>query len=144
MNEQRDDIWAVRNPGDWVVVTTNGTLRGDGGLVMGRGIAKEACSKYPSLQKVLGHAVKQNGLRLEVLETMRLVAFPVKVEFYQKADLDLILRSTIQLVEALPKLFGGRILMPRPGCGNGKLDWLQVEPIVKHYLTDDRITVFTK
>lgn len=141
MIEKSGDIWESRQPGDWIVITTNGTLRRDGKLVMGRGIALEASQRYKYLQARLGYLIQRNGLQLELLEPDRLIAFPVKYEFYEKADLNLILKSTIQLVDAQPRLHG-RVLLPRPGCGNGKLDWIQVEPILRHYLLDDRFIVF--
>jgi hypothetical protein len=32
------------------------------------------------------------------------------------------------------------ILLPRPGCGNGQLDWAQVGPAIAPLL-DDRVTI---
>lgn len=144
MLQQRGDIWAARQERDWVAVTTNSTLRKDHCLVMGKGIAKEAATKYPKLQERLGAAIMSFGLRLEWLEDIRLIAFPVKYNYWQAADINLILRSALQLLEIEPRLNGGRILMPRPGCGNGRLDWAEVEPMLSHYLIDDRFIVFSK
>ncbi len=144
MMEARGDIWRVRQPEDFVCVTTNGTLRKDGKLVMVRGIAYEASQKYPWIQKALGELISTHGLKVEVFQPTKLIAFPVKYEFWQKADINLILKSTIQLVELEPKLPSGRILMGRPGCGFGHLDWLEVEPLLKHYLVSDRFIVFHK
>lgn len=143
MLENYGDLWAARQPGDWVCITVNATLRSDGLLVMGRGIALEASKKYPWLQESLGLLIKQHGSRLEVLDQDRLIAFPVKNHFKDKADINIILKSTLQLLDATSRI-EGRILMPRPGAGYGRLDWLEVRPMLMHYLTDDRFVVFHK
>lgn len=143
MVEVQGDIWTERKPEDYVVITTCGTLRTDGKLVMGRGIAFQAAKRYPWLQQALGDCIELSGLGVVVPHPdARLIAFPVKYEFYQRANLQLILKSTLQLLELAPRLEGGNILLPRPGCSNGKLDWLEVEPMLRHYLTDDRYVVF--
>lgn len=145
-------MWEARQPQDYLCITTCGTLRKDDCLVMGRGIALEASKKYPWLQAALGEAVKRNGLQVEVFTKPRLIAFPVKYQFYEHADLSLIEHSTKQLLTKVERLqlFSNpannniRILLGRPGCGNGKLDWLQVQPIMRQYLVDNRFVIFSK
>jgi len=143
MLEQSGDLWTARQPGDWVVITVNATLRKDGWLVMGRGLALEASKRYPSLQYELGGLIKQHGSRLEVLEYDKLISFPVKNHFKDKADINIILKSTLQLLDAAQRI-EGRVLMPRVGSGYGRLDWLEVRPMLMHYLVDDRFIVFNK
>lgn len=143
MLEKYGDLWEARQPGDWVCITVNAFIRNDGCLVMGRGIALEASRKYPYLQKRLGVLIEEHGSRVEVLEDLQLISFPVKRHFKDKADLQIIHRSTLQLLEASSQI-SGRILMPRPGAGFGRLDWLEVKPMIAHYLTNDRFVVFHK
>lgn len=145
MLQAKGNIWDHLTLSDWVVVTTNCTLRKDGALVMGRGIALEAKNKWPWLPKLVGEMITQRGLQVEKIQTNteKIVIFPVKYEFYLPAKLQLIEKSTKALVNLLPSLHGGRILMPRVGCGNGRLDWVQVEPILRTYLTSDRFVVFS-
>lgn len=143
MLEKTGDLWKARQPGDWVCITINSFIRNDGCLVMGRGIALEATKLYPDIQKTLGLLIEAHGSRLEVLEDDKLIAFPVKKHFKDKADLQIILRSTIQLLDAAKRI-QGRILMPRPGAGFGRLDWLEVKPMLAHYLSSDRFVVFHK
>lgn len=62
-----------------------------------------------------------------------------------KADLSIIERSAQQLVALANQRWPDplhRIVLPRPGCGAGELDWQQVRPMLKHYL-DDRFAVIT-
>lgn len=145
MLEQRGNIWDAITPDDWVAITTNCTIRNDGALVMGRGIALEAKKKWPWLPKLVGEMITQRGLQVEKIQTKteKIIIFPVKYEFYLPASLNLIAKSTKELATMLPSLRSGRILMGRPGCGNGKLDWVEVEPILRTYLTDDRVVVFS-
>jgi len=143
MIEHKGDIWTFRQPDDHVVITTNNTIRRDGALVMGRGIALEACSKYPRLQFELGNRIRQFGLRVEHIRPHKLIIFPVKFHYRDSADINLILRSTLQLL-TLAEEIEGRILMPRPGCGYGHLDWAEVGPMMNHYLTSDKFIVFSK
>lgn len=119
-------------------VTTNGTLRKDGACVMGRGIAKTIKELYPNVPYVLGKLIKQNGNITQHIITTKhnvdLVAFPVKHNWYETADIELIKRSCIQLIKYAD---GKTVLLPRPGCGNGKLDWQQVKPIIEKILPDN-------
>jgi len=54
----------------------------------------------------------------------------------------LIRQSARQLVEMADKFGWGSVVLPRPGCGNGGLDWDDVRPILEAIL-DDRFTVVT-
>lgn len=147
MIEITGDLWEYRQPEDWVGITTNLTLRRDGKLVMGRGIAFEASQRYPALQKEWGEKIRETSEKqpsIILTPKWKLIAFPVKYHFRDDADINLILRSTIQLLDILPMLSGGRILLPRPGCGNGRLDYAEVEPLLRKYLTSDRFIVFNQ
>ena len=70
----------------------------------------------------------------------RIIAFPVKHHWAQKADLELIRKSAEQLVEI--SQYCERVLIPRPGCGNGQLNWEEVKPILEEIL-DDRFYVIS-
>jgi hypothetical protein len=78
----------------------------------------------------------------------RLVTFPVKRHWGDRADLDLIEASARWLCHALdhraeqkvPPGFLAPLYLVRPGCGNGKLDWKDVKPILASIL-DDRFIV---
>ena len=56
--------------------------------------------------------------------------FPVKHNWYEKADLELIERSAMEL-RAILQAKKCRTYIPMVGCGNGGLDWVDVKPRLK-------------
>lgn len=145
------NLWEV--PADLHVITTNGTVKMNGACVMGRGCAREAKYMYPSLDLKLGRMVKDSGnivhflnftpARPNVDYPHRLASFPVKHNWWEQADTYLIERSAKQLVELVNTTPGiMSVVMPRPGCGNGQLNWQDVRPLIEPIL-DDRFTVVT-
>lgn len=139
------DLWTYA--ADWRVVTTNGFTRKDGTAVMGRGVASQARTKYPELERKLGQQLRATGNYVYVFPEYKIVTLPVKPTrgpdgtpgFMVAADPILIGESLVQLVR---RNLDGVIAMPRPGCGNGKLDWAtQVKPICDLVLKDDRYVV---
>jgi hypothetical protein len=61
----------------------------------------------------------------------------------QWADLDLIGRSADELVALTTRYGWQTVVLPRPGCNNGKRDWeKEVRPILLPIL-DDRFLVVT-
>ncbi len=71
-----------------------------------------------------------------------LVSFPVKHAWDQRADLDLIRQSAYELVVLTEKYGWKKVLVPRPGCGNGQRKWHEIKPILAPML-DDRFVVVT-
>jgi len=126
---------------DWRVVTTNLSLGFGGYAVMGRGVAREAVTRFSGIRQRLGLHISRHGHRLAVFPDWRLICFPVKTKWHLTANLELIRTSAEGLRDLAFDLPGQRIWMPRPGCGNGHRDWLsEVRPIVEPILPD-RVTV---
>ena len=150
MHEVYGNLWLLDFPVK--CITTNGTVKANGELVMGRGCALEAKQRVSWLPKELGSRIKSWGNRvfsvgyIANIDTI-LISFPVKNHWSDKADLDLIERSANQLVYMLrPELYNkfDRILLPCPGCGLGQRDWeTEVKPILKDIL-NDRFTIISK
>lgn len=146
MIEVFGNLWEY--PADVRVITTNGFVKNNGLAVMGRGCALEAAKKYPQFPYYLGTRIKEHGLSVEQFgfDDGIVLAFPVKHNWYENADKDLIIKSTFQLIEIADKQHNPKwnvILMPRPGCGNGNLSWDgEVKPILEEIL-DDRFHVIT-
>lgn len=145
MLEVRGNLWDY--PSDFTVITTNGAIRKDGALVMGRGCAREAKDKFPGLEYSLGALVEGEGNKVFALLDEELITFPVKHHWRQSADINLIensVKDLVIVVNQIEKKFNCniKVVMPRPGCGNGNLYWKDVKPVIEKYL-DDRFSVIT-
>jgi len=148
MKEARGDLWELGRNADAVVVTTNGTVKMNGEAVMGAGCAKEALERHPWLGQRLAKALEEGGNHVHLFYispeqgvTMPLITFPTKKNWWESADLDLITRSVMELDKLAWDHKWEKIVMPRPGIGNGGLRWEDVLPIVQ--LLDDRFTIVT-
>ena len=143
MIEVVGNLWEF--PADVRVITTNGFIRKDGACVMGRGCALEAKNKFPGIEHVLGAKIKAYGNHVFFLGE-GLYSFPVKHNWYEKADIDLIRKSAEELAMCVSDGFEDVkepvVVLPRPGCGNGQLKWYEVKPILEPIL-DDRFHIIT-
>jgi hypothetical protein len=50
--------------GEVVAITTNGVVNRHAATVMGRGLAYEAATRFPSLPASLGHMIRESGNHL--------------------------------------------------------------------------------
>lgn len=148
MLEARGDLWTL--PADARCITTNGFVKTNGLAVMGRGCALQARERFPGLDAHLGSAINHHGNHVHLLQVhlppvADLVSFPVKHHWRQLADLDLIVHSCHELMALADEHPGWRrILLPRPGCGNGQRGWYgEVRPLVAKLL-DDRVVVIDR
>ncbi len=133
------DLWDLS--ADLRVLTTNGFVKRNGDAVMGRGIALEATRRYPGIASVLGNRLRTAGNHVHLLSP-GIASMPVKHLWWDPADPRLIVRSAHELVALVNEHGFTQVVMPRPGCGNGRLDWRDVEPLIAPIL-DDRFTVVT-
>ena len=157
---------------DCICFTSNGIIKTDGSLVMGKGVAYAFKIRFPAIQLLAGKAVKQNGnicqviytyvdtpafnfakKKLEKIETIdmvdssivmvEIVAFPTKHNWRDKSDFGLIIKSAGELMDLADKHEWKEVALPRPGCLNGQLSWEgEVKPALDKIL-DDRIIITT-
>lgn len=147
VREDSGNLWDWWGLGHWVAVTTNGYVRNDGHAVMGRGCALEARQKFPEFPKEFGRALLTFGNRLFRFESYRIITFPVKYNWWERADLGLIRDSCLQLESLLNDKVNAPpvVYLPRPGCGNGQLDWLtEVKPVIQDLLSDRVVVIDRK
>lgn len=127
MIEVNGNLWTY--PADYRIITTNGYLKRDGTAVMGRGCAYEAVQRYPGIRQELGSMLRQHGNHVFKFKAYPLLTFPVKHAWYESADRDLITRSVAELLRLIK--LRRTYVMPRPGCGNGRLLWSDVRPLLQ-------------
>jgi hypothetical protein len=162
MIERFGNIWDYIDEFDGVVITTNGFYKSNGEAVMGRGIALEARNRYPWLAGNLGTALRTKGnhvFRFDIEPNFNrdspynfsLYTFPVKPQYgpngemgwQAKAEIELIERSAWEMRTEIDGKPDYRVIMCRPGCGNGGLRWEDVKPVLDPIL-DDRFTVMER
>jgi hypothetical protein len=140
MKEIQGNIWDYHDiNGPWIVIPTNGFVRNDGECVMGRGLAFDAKIRFPDLPKELGDRIKEYGNVVFTFWDYHIITFPVKHNWWETADLSLIEKSAKDLDEIMHynlSQIQTPIYIPRVGCGNGKLNWTDVKPILQKYLND--------
>lgn len=137
MKEINGNLWRYYNaPFHVICITTNGFVKKDGTAVMGRGCALEARSYIPGIAKLLGAHIQTNGNMAGYL-LPNVIAFPVKHVWYEKADLELIRGSAHWLGHIAAKHPEFSFILPRPGCGNGQLQYCDVKPVLVDLLPDN-------
>jgi hypothetical protein len=129
------DIWEEAKSPAYIVIPTNGLVKNNGECVMGRGLAYQAKTKFPNLPKELGANIKKKGNTVFVFPEYGIITIPVKHNWREKADLSLIEKSLYKLRQ-LKMVMPETMYLSHIGCGNGKLSWENVKPIVKRYLGD--------
>lgn len=144
MIDVEGDLWEY--PADVRAITTNGTVR-NGKNVMGVGCALEAKERFPGIDSVLGGLLRSHGNRafriVQGSPSTTILTFPVKYQVEENADLELIAASCAQARTMADKFEWDNIVVPRPGCGAGGLDYdTNVRPLISIML-DDRFKIIT-
>jgi hypothetical protein len=144
MIETTANLWDyLASDYDALCITTNGTIKQDGRGVMGRGVAAQLLAYLLPAQTLLGQHLQRYGNSVGFLQwragSPAIVVFPVKHQWHEKADPALIRASAYDLLQLAGALRWQRVVLPRPGCGNGGLRWEDVRPILQ--VLDNRFTV---
>ena len=133
MIEIKGNIWNTSC--SVICIPTNGFLKKNDEIVMGRGVALQAKQKYNALPLILGNRIKEHGntpFYLKCSTLHDLCSFPTKHNWWEKADIELIKKSVILAHEVIPEHL--KVALPRPGCSNGKLDWKDVKKAIEPIL----------
>lgn len=132
MLEAQGNVWDFYGAPDTVIVIpTNGDVNRYGECVMGRGLALQAKKRIKGIARKLGDAIREFGSVPLYLDDGRCLSFPVKHHWFEHADLELIKRSTDDLGDLAQHAIGESFIGVRFGCGNGKLNWSDVRPILE-------------
>ena len=130
---EKGNMWSVFDSTDIFMITTNPIRRKDGGVVMGRGIALEAKTKFPSLPYDFGSMLEKYPNNIGLIghyNYTRIYWFMVKHHWRDNADLDVIKKSVDELLGLL-EWSDERVDLNFPGIGNGKLKREDVLPLLQ-------------
>lgn len=141
MREIRADLFTYSEPNCKILrcVTTNGVVKKNSELTMGAGVALQANKKFPGLARTLGKLVTELGNNVYVIEQLNIASFPTKHDWRYNSDIELIQKSCNQLVEVSKDY--DLVLLTRPGCGLGNLNWTQVKTVIEPILKDDKFVI---
>jgi hypothetical protein len=154
MLERFGEFWDVAPEYEVLVCTTNLKLNRKDELIMGGGIARAFKARFPHLPALWGLQRKMldvHGVERFLFfdtslsaDNQHLVGLPTKYDWTEDSDIDLI-DTGLEALRKFADIFKvKKVLMTRPGCGLGNLDWNgQVRDLVSHWL-DDRFTVVNK
>jgi len=151
---------------DAVCITTNGHLKKDGKAAMSKGTALYASKAWYGIASILGAKIDAKGNNVFVLTHQlpngfnyfklprkaepllvavpwAVVSFPTKKDWSDPSDPALIRSSCEQLWDLVEKKGWRRVLLPKPGCGNGGLSWKKVaRPLLREIFgNDDRFII---
>lgn len=125
-----------------ICVLTCSSLKKDGTLVMGAGIALEAAKRYPILPTVWGKGKDLSSISLYTIGGLTLVRFPTKFNWMELSCFSLIQNSATDLANH-EKLKDEQISLPCPGIGYGGRTKTEVLRILDPIL-DERFTLWFK
>lgn len=136
---ERGDMWDMFGKTDLFLITTNPVVNKQGLAVMGRGAAKQAADKFPTIRKDFAQ-------RMHLLMSVRLWPcysdiideyagqeigfFMVKSHWARAADPKIIAKSVEELCDWLMDEPRNRVDLNFPGIGNGKLSREDVLPLL--------------
>lgn len=139
MKLEKGDMFSCVKDTDHFIITTNATIKNDGRLVMGAGIAKTVRDRLRNSALDCGQAVESQGrnygLILNVGKT-KLGIFQVKYHWSDEALLSLIHYSAALLDSEALINPDKRFDLNFPGIGNGKLEYKHVLPYIS-FLPDN-------
>lgn len=139
MHERVGDLWGLHAQGGVVAITTGGLVGKNGECAMPRGCARQARDRFAGLAARLGELITLHGNHVHDLGN-RIVSFPVENSPYEIPELAIIERSCRELVQLVDARGWQEIIVPRPGCGGGGLEWRDVSRVVARHF-DNRFTL---
>ena len=104
---------------------------------MGRGIALQAKNKFPGIEYQIGTLIRELGNHVHLIGAGRQCTFPVKHNWWEKANLILIRRSAVELAIIAYEHKKLVFSIPHPGCHNGGRTWEEVRPLLEDILPDN-------
>ena len=144
MREIKDDIWKYYKMGWSVIIPSNAHINKGGEAGTGAGLGSQANRFLKDYAKMLGACMKQQGNRVYYFEQARVITFPTKKHWRDKSDLALIKESCLQLQKLMEEMPNLKVVMPKVGCGFGRLKWSKVKSMIAKYFgkySEDRFLI---
>jgi O-acetyl-ADP-ribose deacetylase (regulator of RNase III) len=107
--------------------------------VMGKGIAKEFKDRFPQMFRAYKDACDRGDIDIGVLQIWReerswILNFPTKTTWKKPSRIDYIEAGLETFVASYKQMGIKSVAFPPLGCGNGNLDWSEVQPLMEGYL----------
>lgn len=144
----KGDMWTAYPTADLFCVTSNATLKQNGELVMGAGIAGEVRRCFPGLPRLIGKKLISVYGESRVLPDYgfyllgKMALFQTKRLWHKKAELGLIELSTRGLLAYCQEHPLAQVHLNFPGIGRGGLPRNRVLPIIE--VLPDSVTVWER
>lgn len=137
------DIWDIqaKHPGSWVCVPTNLQVKSNGHAVMGKGLAKQADDRYPTLAAAYGRHLRRssdaNRTKPLYVLSPKMIMFPTKNDWRDRSQLNLIVQSYKDVYEHMNGThllqITTNVYCPLVGTGEGGLTWKEVSAELRQY-----------
>lgn len=113
--------------------------------VMGKGIALQFRETFPDNYKAYLGATQRGDVKIGSMLITKtgnlngpryIVNFPTKEHWRNPSRIEYVEKGLIALQKTIKELAIQSIAVPALGCGNGKLNWEDVRPLIEQYLGD--------
>jgi O-acetyl-ADP-ribose deacetylase (regulator of RNase III) len=106
---------------------------------MGKGLAADFARRFPGLEEAYRRDCKAGRLTVEHPTLYKqftpwVLCFPTKMHYRDASQLEWIAQGLIYFTQNYQRAGITSIAWPRLGCGEGRLTWEQVEPMMLRYL----------
>jgi len=114
---------------------------------MGKGIALEFKKQYPEMFYRYKELCEEKNLCIGNLflwkkEKKWVLLFPTKENWKNPSKIEYIEAGLKKFADNWDKLGADSIAFPRLGCGNGGLDWKEVQPLMEKYLKNIPLEIY--
>lgn len=135
------NLWDFDSNIYYRVITTNGIIKKDRTAVMGKGIALQANQKYSLLSLELANHINNHGNVVGIFPKYKIITFPTKNHWKDDSTYQLIEKSCEELYFICTENNINKIVMPKVGCSNGRLEWNKVRKIIYEKLSNTNLDV---
>lgn len=135
---------------DVIVNTVNCRLSPSGRGVMGKGVAKDFAERFPSILPDYEKAIRSGELKpgktllFDLPDGRKWAALASKDAWQDKSQIEWVDSALKELGEKMRDAGLKSVGLPPPGCGNGGLDWKNVEPLVHKHLVGLDVAMFAR